>query len=219
MADCDRCHVAIGWFGKRKIVFPDGRRLVVCAQCAELLGPQVEAARRALHPEAPSLFETLSAKPAPVAHDARDDCKDLNAPPPAGDGTWTVTTTYESKTATGAEGAVLARDLLAKMRAQPGLPEEALRQMEVALGRLDAGATRLDLARIVGACVQRFRDQTGIDVSNDSVAMQRISDAAKVALVKLASQDAFEVNLPYLSADATGPRHLDITLRRDDLLS
>lgn len=216
MADCDRCHSSIGWFSKRKIVFPDGRRLVVCPQCAEILGPQVEAARKALHPEPPSLFSTLSAKPEPVAHDPRDDFKDLNVPPPAGDGTWTVSTTYESKTYTGQEGADMARDLLAKMRADPGLPDDARRQLEAAIGRFDNGANRLDLARIVGACVQRFRDQTGIDVSNDGVAMQRITDAAKVAVQKLAHQPEFEVNLPFLSADATGPKHLNLTLRRED---
>ena len=62
--------------------------------------------------------------------------------------------------------------------------------------------------------VEEFRKAEGIDLSNDKVAMQRLREAAEKAKVELSSVTTSNINLPYITADATGPKHLDITLTR-----
>ncbi len=62
--------------------------------------------------------------------------------------------------------------------------------------------------------VQEFKKAEGIDLSGDKVAMQRLREAAEKAKVELSGVTTSNINLPYITADATGPKHLDITLTR-----
>ena len=62
--------------------------------------------------------------------------------------------------------------------------------------------------------VAEFKKAEGIDLSNDKVAMQRLREAAEKAKIELSGVTSSNINLPYITADATGPKHLDITLTR-----
>ena len=62
--------------------------------------------------------------------------------------------------------------------------------------------------------VDEFKKAEGIDLSTDKVAMQRLREAAEKAKIELSSVTTSNVNLPYITADATGPKHLDVTLTR-----
>ena len=62
--------------------------------------------------------------------------------------------------------------------------------------------------------VAEFKKAEGIDLSNDRVAMQRLKEAAEKAKIELSGVTASTVNLPYITADSTGPKHLDVTLTR-----
>ena len=62
--------------------------------------------------------------------------------------------------------------------------------------------------------VAEFKKAEGIDLSGDKVAMQRLKEAAEKAKIELSGVTTSNVNLPYITADATGPKHLDVTLSR-----
>ena len=62
--------------------------------------------------------------------------------------------------------------------------------------------------------VDEFKKTEGIDLSTDKVAMQRLREAAEKAKVELSGVTTSNINLPYITADATGPKHLDVTLTR-----
>ncbi len=62
--------------------------------------------------------------------------------------------------------------------------------------------------------VDEFKKTEGIDLSNDKVAMQRLREAAEKAKIELSGVTTSNINLPYITADATGPKHLDVTLTR-----
>ena len=62
--------------------------------------------------------------------------------------------------------------------------------------------------------VQEFKKSDGIDLSGDRVAMQRLKEAAEKAKIELSGVTSTNINLPYITADATGPKHLDVTLTR-----
>ena len=62
--------------------------------------------------------------------------------------------------------------------------------------------------------VDEFRKSDGVDLSGDKVAMQRLKEAAEKAKIELSSVTTSNINLPYITADATGPKHMDITLSR-----
>ncbi|MFI3313050.1 MAG: Hsp70 family protein, partial [Eubacteriales bacterium] len=62
--------------------------------------------------------------------------------------------------------------------------------------------------------VQEFKKAEGIDLSSDKVAMQRLKEAAEKAKIELSGVTSSNINLPYITADATGPKHLDVTLSR-----
>ena len=62
--------------------------------------------------------------------------------------------------------------------------------------------------------VSEFKKAEGIDLSGDKVAMQRLKEAAEKAKIELSGVTSSNVNLPYVTADATGPKHLDVTLTR-----
>ena len=62
--------------------------------------------------------------------------------------------------------------------------------------------------------VEEFKKAEGIDLSGDKVAMQRLKEAAEKAKIELSGVTTSNINLPYITADATGPKHLDVTLTR-----
>ncbi len=62
--------------------------------------------------------------------------------------------------------------------------------------------------------VSEFKKSDGIDLSGDKVAMQRLKEAAEKAKIELSGVTSSNINLPYITADATGPKHLDVTLTR-----
>ena len=62
--------------------------------------------------------------------------------------------------------------------------------------------------------VEEFRKAEGIDLSGDSIAMQRLREAAEKAKIELSGVTSSNINLPYITADSSGPKHLDVTLSR-----
>ncbi len=68
--------------------------------------------------------------------------------------------------------------------------------------------------RIIDWMVQSFRTETGIDLSSDKMAMQRLKEAAEKAKIELSGVTSSSINLPFITADQTGPKHLDLTLTR-----
>ncbi|WP_100498846.1 molecular chaperone DnaK [Geodermatophilus chilensis] len=68
--------------------------------------------------------------------------------------------------------------------------------------------------RVVKHLVQTFNAQTGIDLSKDKLAMQRLREAAEKAKIELSGAQSTNVNLPYITAGAEGPLHLDVTITR-----
>ena len=74
-------------------------------------------------------------------------------------------------------------------------------------------------ARIIMYLAGEFQKESGIDIRKDPLAMQRLKEAAEKAKIELSSQQQTEVNLPYITADASGPKHLNIRLTRAKLES
>jgi molecular chaperone DnaK len=73
--------------------------------------------------------------------------------------------------------------------------------------------------RIMDYLVDEFKKDSGIDLKNDMLALQRLKDSAEKAKIELSSSAQTEVNLPYVTADATGPKHLVVKLTRAKLES
>ena len=73
--------------------------------------------------------------------------------------------------------------------------------------------------RIIQYCIQEFKKDTGIDLHNDRMALQRLKEAAEKAKIELSSMHETEINLPYITADASGPKHLLLKLTRAKLES
>lgn len=74
-------------------------------------------------------------------------------------------------------------------------------------------------SRIIEYLVEEFRKESGIDLKKDMLALQRLKDAAEKAKIELSSSQQTEVNLPYITADASGPKHLAIKITRAKLES
>ena len=68
--------------------------------------------------------------------------------------------------------------------------------------------------RIIEWMVSSFKKETGIDLSTDKMALQRLKEAAEKAKIELSNSTSTDINLPFISADATGPKHLQMTLTR-----
>ena len=73
--------------------------------------------------------------------------------------------------------------------------------------------------RIIDYIIGEFKKEQGVDLSKDVLALQRLKEAAEKAKIELSSSTATDVNLPYITADATGPKHLNIKLTRAKLES
>ena len=68
--------------------------------------------------------------------------------------------------------------------------------------------------RIIDYLVSEFKKSSGIDLKTDKMAMQRLKEAAEKAKIELSGMQQTQINLPFITADSTGPKHLDITLTR-----
>ncbi|MBD1583075.1 molecular chaperone DnaK [Pseudoalteromonas sp. S16_S37] len=73
--------------------------------------------------------------------------------------------------------------------------------------------------RVINYLVAEFKKDQGIDLKNDPLAMQRVKEAAEKAKIELSSAQQTEVNLPYVTADASGPKHMNVKLTRAKLES
>ena len=73
--------------------------------------------------------------------------------------------------------------------------------------------------RVIEYLTSEFQHDSGVDITTDPLAMQRLKEAAEKAKIELSSQQQTEVNLPYITADASGPKHLNIKLTRAKLES
>uniref|UniRef100_A0A5K0WHQ7 HSP70 n=1 Tax=Nymphaea colorata TaxID=210225 RepID=A0A5K0WHQ7_9MAGN len=74
-------------------------------------------------------------------------------------------------------------------------------------------------SRLINHLVQEFKKEQGIDLRNDPLAMQRLKESAEKAKIELSSAQQTDVNLPYITADANGPKHLNIKVTRSKLES
>ena len=73
--------------------------------------------------------------------------------------------------------------------------------------------------RIMDFLVEEFKKESGVDLSKDTLALQRLKDAAEKAKIELSSSAQTDVNLPYITADASGPKHMNVKLTRSKLES
>ena len=80
------------------------------------------------------------------------------------------------------------------------------------------GGEDFDL-RLIDFLAEQFKKDTGIDLHNDPLALQRLKEAAEKAKIELSSSQQTDVNLPYITADAAGPKHLNVKLTRAKLES
>src|SRR5207237_683385 len=87
------------------------------------------------------------------------------------------------------------------------------RQFEVLATNGDTflGGEDFDI-RIIGYLADEFKKESGVDVRKDPLAVQRLKEAAEKAKIELSSSQQTEINLPYITADASGPKHLSIKL-------
>lgn len=104
---------------------------------------------------------------------------------------------------------------------KPGKKEELNGQQYEVLatsGDSHLGGTDWDAA-ILNYLLKEFANETGISLDNDPIALQRLKDAAERAKIELSSAQQTDINLPYITADASGPKHLNIKLTRAKLES
>ncbi|MFW6041769.1 MAG: molecular chaperone DnaK, partial [Guyparkeria sp.] len=73
--------------------------------------------------------------------------------------------------------------------------------------------------RLIDHLVAEFKNEQGVDLSNDALAMQRLKEAAEKAKIELSSTEQTDVNLPYITADQSGPKHMNIKVTRAKLES
>ncbi len=83
-------------------------------------------------------------------------------------------------------------------------------------GDTQLGGTDMDNA-LIDHIVKEFKKETGIDLKNDKMAMQRLREAAEKAKVELSSTVTTDINLPFITADASGPKHLTMSINRAKL--
>ncbi len=73
--------------------------------------------------------------------------------------------------------------------------------------------------RIIDYVVTEFKKDTGVDLKNDAIALQRLKEACEKAKIELSSREQVDINLPYITADSSGPKHLNMKLTRAKLES
>ena len=90
---------------------------------------------------------------------------------------------------------------------------DGVQEVRATAGNNHLGGDDFD-KRIMDWMVSSFKSETGIDLSSDRMAMQRLKEAAEKAKIELSSMTTASINLPFITADASGPKHLDLTLTR-----
>ena len=80
-------------------------------------------------------------------------------------------------------------------------------------GDTHLGGDNLD-QRVIDYMISEFKKDQGLDLSKDSMALQRLREAAEKAKVELSTAQSTDINLPYITADKTGPKHLTLKLTR-----
>ena len=90
---------------------------------------------------------------------------------------------------------------------------EGIQEVRATAGNNRLGGDDFD-KRIIDWMVASFKTETGIDLSSDKMAMQRLKEAAEKAKIELSGVTTSSINLPFITADQTGPKHLDLTLTR-----
>ena len=88
---------------------------------------------------------------------------------------------------------------------------DGVQQVLATAGNNHLGGDDFD-QRIINWLVEEFKKAEGIDLTGDKMAMQRLKEAAEKAKIELSSTPSSSINLPYITADATGPKHMEITL-------
>src|SRR5690606_18581070 len=68
--------------------------------------------------------------------------------------------------------------------------------------------------RIINFLAEEFKKENGVDLRNDTMALQRLKEAAEKAKHELSNVNQTDVNLPFITADATGPKHLNVAITR-----
>ena len=103
------------------------------------------------------------------------------------------------------------------VRRQQGVfpPPPPLGSSKTSGGAIAPPISDREVRAVVSWLLSQAFEQTGIRVADDRVAYQRIVEAAQKAVVELKTQDTFDVSLPYLTADAGGPKHLEARLTRE----
>jgi len=96
--------------------------------------------------------------------------------------------------------------------------DEGLFEVKSTNGDTFLGGEDFDM-RLVEYLVEEFKKEQGMDLRNDKLALQRLKEAAEKAKIELSSAAQAEINLPYITADATGPKHLTLKLSRAKLES
>jgi molecular chaperone DnaK len=89
-------------------------------------------------------------------------------------------------------------------------------EVKATSGDTQLGGTDMDNA-LIEYIVEQFKRETGIDLRNDKMAMQRLREAAERAKIELSSTLTTDINLPFITADATGPKHLTMSITRAKL--
>jgi molecular chaperone DnaK len=95
---------------------------------------------------------------------------------------------------------------------------EGVVEVKATNGDTHLGGDNID-QRIIEWLLQEFKKDQGIDLGNDPMAMQRLKEAAEKAKIELSSVQETEINLPFITADASGPKHLNLRLNRSKLES
>ena len=88
---------------------------------------------------------------------------------------------------------------------------DGVQEVQATAGNNHLGGDDFD-QRIIDWMLEEFKKVEGIDLKNDKMAMQRLKEAAEKAKIELSSTASSMINLPYITADATGPKHLEMTL-------
>ncbi|MDI9616100.1 MAG: molecular chaperone DnaK [Methanothrix sp.] len=93
---------------------------------------------------------------------------------------------------------------------------EGVFEVKATSGDTQLGGRDMD-ERLLNYVIDKFRQETGIDLRRDPMAMQRLREAVEVAKIELSSMLQTTINLPYITADASGPKHLNMTITRAKL--
>ena len=90
---------------------------------------------------------------------------------------------------------------------------DGVQEVKATAGNNHLGGDDFD-QRIINWMIESFKASDGIDLTKDKMAMQRLKEAAEKSKIELSSTPSSMINLPYITADATGPKHLELTLTK-----